>query len=242
MSTIANDSEAVALAVERTELTQQSETTIILPFEIKEEFTVEEPKSVNNSSFYKATKRAFDIIVSFCMLLVLILPMAIIGVIIKFSSKGPVLYTQERLGKNGVPFKMIKFRTMVVGSEKDGAQWSSGKEDSRIYPFGRVLRDLRLDELPQLWSIFIGKMSFVGPRPERECFYNEFEKYVHGFSHRLKVTPGLTGLAQVSGGYELKPEEKIVYDMEYINNQSLLLDLKIIFKTVAVVFTHEGAK
>lgn len=242
MSTAANSPDTAVLAVEETELTEQTETTIIMPFEINEEYTVEEPKSVNNSLFYIVTKRAFDIVASFCMLLVLLLPMAIIAILIKLSSKGPVLYKQERLGKNGVPFKMIKFRTMVVDSEKDGIQWSSGKEDSRIYPFGRVLRDFRLDELPQLWSIFTGKMSFVGPRPERECFYNEFEKYVHGFSYRLKVTPGLTGLAQVSGGYELKPEEKIVYDIEYINKQSLLLDLKIIFKTVAVVFTHEGAK
>ena len=107
---------------------------------------------------------------------------------------------------------------------------------------GRFLRKSRLDELPQFGAILCGKMSLVGPRPERECFYHEFETYIHGFCERLKVKPGLTGLAQVNGGYDLKPEEKIVWDVEYIKKRSLWLDAKILFKTIKVVLFRAGAK
>lgn len=107
---------------------------------------------------------------------------------------------------------------------------------------GRFLRKTRLDELPQLWNILKGELSIVGPRPERECFYKEFETYIHGFSNRLKVKPGLIGLAQVNGGYDLKPEEKIVFDMEYIRERSVWIDLGIILKTVGVVVFGRGAK
>ena len=101
---------------------------------------------------------------------------------------------------------------------------------------------MRLDELPQLWNILNDELSIVGPRPERECFYKEFETYIHGFSNRLKVKPGLTGLAQVNGGYDLKPEEKIVFDMEYIRERSVWIDLGIILKTVGVMVVGRGAK
>lgn len=131
---------------------------------------------------------------------------------------------------------------MHADAEKDGARWSSGDNDKRIYKFGRVLRKTRFDELPQLFCCLIGTMSLIGPRPERECFYNEFEKYIHGFNQRLKVKPGITGLAQVSGGYDLKPQEKVLLDIEYIKKRSIWLDIKIMFKTVAVIFNHKGAK
>ena len=104
---------------------------------------------------------------------------------------------------------------MCVDAEKNGAQWSLGDKDVRITRFGRFLRKSRIDELPQLWCILKGDMSLVGPRPEREVFYNEFEKYIHGFSERLKVKPGLTGWAQINGGYNLRPEEKVVYDVDH---------------------------
>lgn len=107
---------------------------------------------------------------------------------------------------------------------------------------GRFLRKTRLDELPQLWNVLKGELSIVGPRPERECFYKEFETYIHEFSNRLKVKPGLTGLAQVNGGYDLKPEEKIVFDMEYIRERSVWIDLGIILKTVGVMVFGRGAK
>lgn len=129
---------------------------------------------------------------------------------------------------------------MYKDAEEHAIQWSMGDDDPRITPIGRVLRRTRLDELPQLFCILKGDMSLVGPRPEREVFYKEFETYVHGFSERLRVKPGMTGLAQVSGGYDLKPEEKILYDVEYIRTRSLALDFKILFKTVGVVLKRGG--
>ena len=131
---------------------------------------------------------------------------------------------------------------MYLDAEKAGAQWSSGKHDARITGIGRFLRKFHLDELPQLLCILKGDMSIVGPRPEREVFYDEFEKYIHGFCQCLKVKPGLTGLAQVSGGYNLKPEEKIVHDIQYIKTRSLWTDIKIMFATVKVVFRGKDAK
>lgn len=223
-------------------VSQEQSAQVIIPYETDNEYFIDPPHKIKGGILYKVVKRIFDISVSFCALVVLAIPMLVIAAIVKLSSEGPAIYKQERLGKNGKPFQILKFRTMIKDSEVDGAQWSSGDDDPRITKIGRILRKFRLDELPQFWNIFNGSMSFVGPRPERECFYEEFEKYVHGFSHRLCVTPGLTGLAQVNGGYDLKPEEKIVYDMEYINNRSIINDIKIIFKTVAVIFTHDGAK
>ena len=168
--------------------------------------------------------------------------MVIVSIAIKVSSPGPVIYKQERLGLNGKKFNILKFRSMYIDAEKNGARWSEGDNDERITPVGRILRKYRLDELPQFFCILNGTMTLVGPRPERECFYHEFEKHVHGFSERLKVKPGLTGLAQVSGGYDLSPREKIVYDIEYIKKRSVLVDLEIMFKTVGIVFSHDGAK
>ncbi len=222
--------------------TPETPVQIIVPYEMTDEIFIDEPKNIKKGVLYNVVKRLFDIVVSALALVGLFIPMVVIGIMVLLDSEGGALYKQERLGKNGKPFNIIKFRTMVKDSEKNGAQWSEGENDSRITKVGRFLRNTRLDELPQLWCIFTGKMSFVGPRPERECFYNEFEKYIHGFKHRLVVTPGLTGYAQVNGGYELKPEEKIIFDMEYIENRSLLMDAKIIFETIAVVFNGDGAK
>ncbi len=223
-------------------ITETENSQVIVPFEMDKEYFIDPPARIKGNLFYKIVKRIFDIVVSFGALIVLAIPMVVIAIAVKASSEGPAIYKQERLGKNGKAFQILKFRTMIKESEVDGAQWSTGDDDPRITPVGRILRKFRLDELPQFWNILNGSMSFVGPRPERECFYEEFEKYIHGFKHRLCVTPGLTGLAQVNGGYDLKPEEKIVYDMEYINNRSIINDVKIMFKTVAVIFTHDGAK
>lgn len=218
------------------------EEKFILPFEHDREYTVESLGEIEKKPLYNFFKRVFDIVLSGCGLLVLAIPMLILGVAVKCSSPGPVFYHQKRLGLNGRPFDVIKFRSMCVDAEEDGAQWSQGEDDPRITGLGRFLRNSRLDELPQLWCIFKGDMSIVGPRPERPVFYDAFDSYIHGFRERLKVKPGLTGLAQVCGGYDLKPEEKIIYDIEYIKNRSLKNDLSIIFRTVRVVFTHEGAK
>lgn len=217
-------------------------TAVILPFEKTGEYFIEPLGQVPDKPVYRVIKRAFDIVASALALIVLFIPMLMIAAVVSATSEGGPLFSQERLGLNGKPFRMTKFRTMYANAEENGAQWSRGDEDTRITKAGSFLRKVRLDELPQLWSILKGDMSFVGPRPERQVFYDEFETYIHGFSERLKVRPGLTGLAQIKGGYFLRPEEKILYDVEYIKNRSLWLDLKILFRTIGVVFTGAGAE
>ena len=190
---------------------------------------------------YFFLKRLFDIVSCCVAIVILAIPMCIIAILIKKDSPGPVFYKQERLGKNGKPFMLIKFRSMYIDAEARGAQWAQD-DDPRVTPIGKKLRSTRLDELPQFFQVVSGKISLVGPRPERKVFYDEFEKYIHGFNQRLVIKPGISGLAQVSGGYDLKPAEKVVYDIDYIKNCSVGLDLKIIFKTLKIVLTHEGAR
>lgn len=221
-------------------ISEMQPNTVILPYEPVEEFFVEELGELPKRPVYCAFKRILDIIISTCGLIVLLLPMTMIGIAVRCTSKGRALYFQSRLGKNGKEFQIIKFRTMRVSAEEEGAQWYGGEDDERVTRLGHFLRKTYLDELPQLFCILKGDMSLVGPRPEREIFYNEFEKYIHGFDERLKVTPGLTGLAQVSGGYNLRPEEKIVYDVEYMKTRSLWLDFKIMVKTVKVILSGAG--
>ncbi len=196
---------------------------------------------VKRKPVYSFIKRLFDIVFSIISLAVLLIPMIVISVVIRLDSKGKTIFSQERLGKDGKPFIMYKFRTMCQDAEQDGPQWAE-KTDDRCTKVGQVLRRTRLDELPQLWNILKGDMSFVGPRPERDYFYNKFEKYIKGFSQRMKVIPGLTGWAQVNGGYDLSPEEKIIYDMQYIEKRSIIIDLKCILMTVRVIFTASGAR
>lgn len=206
----------------------------------KQEYTVA-PVALKARPIYAFCKRALDLAVALVVGLIAILPMLLLALIIRLDSKGPALFKQERLGKDGKPFMIYKFRSMYEDAEKDGPKWAQ-EEDDRCTRVGRLMRKTRLDELPQLWNILVGQMSLVGPRPERPVFYKEFETYIHGFSHRLVVKPGLTGLAQVNGGYDLLPEEKILWDMKYIENRSMWLDFKCMFKTVHLVFTHKGAR
>ena len=207
---------------------------VILPYTPTREYEIESLGELPPKPVYELVKRCFDVVLSAVLLLLLAIPMILIGFAVKLSSPGPVLYFQERLGKDGKHIKICKFRTMVSDSEIDTIRWSYD-EDPRITPLGKILRKYHIDELPQLWDIFRGVLSFVGPRPEREVFYDAFETYIHGFRERLKVTPGLTGLAQVTGGSRMPPEEKIICDIEYIKNRSLMLDFKLIVKTLAVV-------
>lgn len=193
------------------------------------------------NKFYLAVKRAFDFTFSLLSLIILYIPMLIIAICIRIESPGPAIFKQERVGKNGKRFIMYKFRSMKIDAEDDGPCWAE-EHDERCTRLGAKLRKCRLDELPQLWNIIKGDMSIVGPRPERQCFYEEFETYIHGFSQRLLVTPGLTGHAQVNGGYSLLPEEKILYDVEYIKNQSFKFDLQCVLKTISVILTHDGAR
>ena len=223
------------MAEKRTEQEKKVPPAVVLPFEKTGEYYIDPLGNVGRRPVYELIKRVFDIVVSAVSLAVLLLPMAVIMLAICVTtSEGRPLYFQERLGKDGKPFRIIKFRTMRLDAEESGAQWSKGFDDERITGFGLVLRRYRLDELPQLWCILKGDMSLVGPRPERKCFYDEFETYIHGFSERLKVKPGLTGLAQVNGTM-LRPEEKVRYDIEYIKNRSVWMDIKIIVKTLGVV-------
>ena len=134
--------------------------------------------------------------------------MAIIAWIVVIDSPGGAIFKQERLGLNGKPFLIYKFRTMCLDAEKNGPRWAD-KEDKRCTRFGAFLRKTRLDELPQLWNILKGDMSFVGPRPERKYFYEQFEKYIVGFSNRLVVLPGLTGYARVNGAMSWSRKKKL---------------------------------
>ena len=147
-----------------------------------------QPVECKTRPVYLAVKRGFDFFVALTAGTVLLLPMLIIALIVKLDSPGPALFKQERLGKNGKTFTMLKFRSMRNNAEENGPQWAD-KDDSRCTNVGRILRKTRLDELPQLWNILKGDMSWVGPRPERACYYDEFETYIHGFRNRLAVRP-----------------------------------------------------
>ena len=193
-----------------------------------------DPTSLPRRPLYHVSKRVLDVVGSTVALVVLAIPMALVATAVKLDSPGPVFYFQERLGKDGKPFMLVKFRTMIVDAERDGAQWAVDG-DPRVTKLGRFLRDTRFDEVPQFWGVIKGDLSIVGPRPERKVFYDEFCKYIHGFDQRMMVRPGITGLAQVEGGYDLLPEHKIQYDMQYIKNQNMLMDLRILAKTVKVV-------
>ena len=191
--------------------------------------------------YCKFFKRVFDIILSLLVLTLLSPVLLLSAIAIKLDSKGPVIFKQERVGKGGKVFKIYKFRSMRVDAEKNGPQWAE-KDDRRATRLGRILRISRLDELPQLWNILRGEMSFVGPRPERAYFYDIFEEYIPNFGKRMLVKPGLTGWAQVNGGYDLCAEEKIIFDLEYICKRSIKMDLLCILETVRLIFTHEGAR
>ena len=199
-----------------------------------------EPK-VAGGLVYRFAKRAFDVVSCGCALVVLAVPMGAIALKIKSESPGPVIYAQRRVGKGGRIFNVYKFRSMYVDAEARGAQWAAG-DDPRVTPFGKVMRKTRMDEIPQFWNVFKGDMSLIGPRPERPAFCAEFEKRIHGWRYRTVVKPGLSGLAQVTGGYDLLPKEKVVLDLEYIEHRSIAMDLKIILKTLGVVSSGEGAR
>ncbi len=190
---------------------------------------------------YDFIKRLFDICMSLLAILVLGIPMLVLAGLVRIDSKGSALYKQERLGKNGKVFILYKFRSMCQDAEKDGAKWAEYNDD-RCTRIGGFLRKTHIDELPQLFNILNGDMSIVGPRPERECFYEEFESYIEGFSQRLCVKPGLSGLAQINGGYDLTPEQKILFDLEYIEKRTFWFDIKIIFMTFKVLFSRKGAR
>ena len=186
-------------------------------------------------------KRAMDIVIGLGGCIVASPVMLVIAAAIKLYDGGPVLYSQERITKDGRRFQIYKFRSMIVESEKRGARLAS-EHDDRITPVGKVIRRLHVDELPQLFNVLVGDMSFVGPRPEREEITREYEKSIPQFRFRLKVKAGLTGYAQVYGQYNTVPYDKLKLDLTYIENYSLWLDLKLILLTVKILFQKEKSE
>ena len=192
--------------------------------------------------WYTGAKRVADIVFSIVLLVVLspVLLLAALGILV--SMGWPVIYTQERSGRDLRPFRVIKFRTMVRDAEAASGPVLASEEDPRITPLGRVLRRYRIDELPQLLNILAGTMSFVGPRPERPAFVADYLRDIPGYRERFRMKPGATGLAQVSGSYATTPERKLKYDLIYMYHQNLLMDVQIVVDTVRVVLTGRGAR
>ncbi|MDD5091467.1 MAG: sugar transferase [Candidatus Wallbacteria bacterium] len=197
--------------------------------------------SYTPSTWLMLVKRVIDCIVS-GLGLSLVLPfMPVVAILIKLDSRGPVFFTQERIGFNGRKFWIKKFRTMREEAEREtGPVWAA-ENDPRVTRLGRFLRTYRIDEIPQLWNVLKGEMSLVGPRPEREFFIEKFTEQYPFFRKRLKVKPGLTGLAQIQGRYETDPFSKLKYDLLYIQNFSLLMDMEIIIHTCRVVLKGKGS-
>ena len=178
-----------------------------------------------------------DISTSLILLVLAAVPMLIISILIKLTSRGTVIYKQERVGKDGKTFTLYKFRTMVKDAEKKVGPVLAKQDDSRVTKIGKILRTTRFDELPQLFNVLCGQMSLVGPRPERAHFV-KLHKALQGL--RLAVKPGLTGLAQVNNFYDLHPKHKVKYDYLYIQRRSLKLNIKIMLKTIPAMFSKKG--
>ena len=196
------------------------------------------------SLIIRKVKRGIDI---FCSLagLVLLSPLSLaVGLAIKFESEGPVFYWQERIGEDGMPFNILKFRSMRVDAEKDGPEWAAAN-DERITKVGRIIRKLRMDEIPQMINVLRGEMSFVGPRPERPFFVQYLQKEIPFYFHRHTVKPGITGWAQICHPYGASKEaalEKLKYDLYYIKHMSASLDIRILLKTIKVVLLGRGSR
>jgi exopolysaccharide biosynthesis polyprenyl glycosylphosphotransferase len=192
-----------------------------------------------------AIKRVFDIFSAALLLVVSAPVMLLAAVAIRLDSPGPALYRQERVGKNGKNFVIIKFRSMRTDSEKDGTPRWATADDDRVTRIGRIIRRTRIDELPQLFSVLKGDMSLVGPRPERPFFVEQLTQEIPFYSVRHSVKPGVTGWAQVRYQYGATVEdsqEKLQYDLYYVKNHALFLDVQIMLETVRVVLTGKGAR
>ena len=196
----------------------------------------------NENQLYRFFQRMFDVVFSICGLLFmfLIIPFIFIGNAI--GNRGPLFYTQERIGRNSTLFTIFKFRTMVVNAEGKKAQWAT-KDDARVTAFGKFLRRSRLDEIPQFINVLKGEMSIIGPRPERPFFVAELSRSIPFYETRHIIKPGLTGWAQVNTRYGASVEDsltKLQYDLYYIKHRSPFLDLNIILKTLSTVLYYRG--
>lgn len=196
-------------------------------------------------NFDLVLKRVFDVTASL-LLLLLSLPILIItSILVKITSKGPVFYRQERVGLNGETFNVLKFRSMTINAEEDGIPKWADKNDARVTMIGRVIRTSRIDEIPQIFNVLMGSMSFVGPRPERPFFVDQFESNIPFYRERHSVKPGITGWAQLNYPYGASEEDtkrKLEYDLYYIKNYSLFLDFLILIQTVRVILWPENVR
>lgn len=190
---------------------------------------------------YLNVKRLIDIAGSIVGIIVAAPVILLFSLLIVCETPGSPFYIQERVGMGGKRFKLIKLRSMRLNAECSGAKWAE-KSDPRVTAVGRFIRKTRIDELPQFLCVLKGDMSLIGPRPERPMFTEKFNLEIPGFKKRLLVKPGLTGLAQVNGGYDLSPKEKLVYDLDYVRHLSPAMEWEIILKTIRVLFTGEGAR
>ncbi|GGA45539.1 capsular polysaccharide biosynthesis protein [Kroppenstedtia guangzhouensis] len=200
-----------------------------------------ESSPYTTTRFYPLFKRGFEVVFSIALLIFILPVLVLTAIAIRLESKGPIFYSQERVGLNGSRFHVFKLRSMRIDAEKNGPQWAT-KNDPRVTRVGKFIRKTRIDEVPQLINVLRGDMSLIGPRPERHVFTEKFSREIPGFKQRLSVKPGLTGWAQVNGGYEATPEEKFQMDMYYIRSQSFALDMKILWRTVWVVLSGSGAR
>lgn len=196
------------------------------------------------SPFYSFGKRLLDLLIVFLSLPLTLPIMLIVAVLIKLESKGPILFIQDRVGQGNIDFKIFKFRSMFIDAEKEGAKLAQ-IDDHRITKIGQWIRKTRIDELPQLWNVLKGEMSFIGPRPEQRTFVTQFEECIPFYMYRLVLKPGMTGWAQVMQGYASNENDtilKIQYDFYYIKHFSFWLDILIVLKTIRVLVTGFGAK
>ena len=212
-----------------------------------------ESEKVNDKVVYNVIKRAFDIVVSFGAMILLLPLFVLIGILIKTDSKGPIFFLQKRIGKNGKMFKLYKFRTMYLNADRELKKILANDEeakkeyelnkklenDPRITKVGKIVRRLSLDELPQLINIFLGNMTFIGPRP---YLYREKKDMRRYYNKIITVKPGLTGLWQVSGRSNISFNARLKLDEEYLEKMSLIYDIKIFLKTFIIIFKKEGAK
>lgn len=196
----------------------------------------------NQNKLYMFFHRLFDILFSLIGIIfgICLLPVILLGNL--FGNRGKLFYTQDRVGQNGVPFKIIKFRTMIKNAESNGAQWATS-DDVRVTPFGRIMRNLRIDEIPQFFNVLKGEMSMIGPRPERPHFVKELSKVIPFYETRHSIKPGLSGWAQVHSRYGDSVEdslEKLQYDLYYIKHRSFFLDIIVIVRTISTVLYYRG--
>lgn len=192
-------------------------------------------------SLYLPIKRIFDIFFSLILIIGTFPIIIIVMIAIKMESKGPAFYKQVRVGLMGRKITITKLRSMYINAEKNGAQWAQ-KNDPRITKVGRIIRKTRIDELPQLFNVLWGDLSLIGPRPERPQFTEEFSHEFPGFEQRLRIKPGLSGYAQIHGGYDINPGQKAKLDCYYINHVNFKMDAQIFISTIKIIVSGKGAR